>query len=180
MIKKLKENLASAFNIVAVLWIVHFVNMMTSFNLNNYGIRPRNISGLVGIPLAPFLHANMAHLLSNSVPLFVLLVLLFSFNGKIAAETIFSVALASGLGVWLFGSAHSLHVGASGIVFGLIGFLIFGGMYRRDIPAILVSVLVLVLYGGAILSLLIVIPGISWTGHAFGFLGGVYAAKSLR
>lgn len=165
--------------LVTVLWIVHFANILTLFKLNILGIHPRNIFGLIGIPLSPFLHANMAHLLSNSVPLFILLVLLLSFNGKIAAEVLVSITFVSGLGSWLFGAPQSVHIGASGIVFGLVGFLILGGVYRRKLSTVIVSIVVIFLYGGAIKSLLIVIPGISWTGHFFGFLGGAYAAKKL-
>jgi membrane associated rhomboid family serine protease len=86
--------------------------------------------------------------------------------------------LVSGLGVWLFGSA-GLHIGASGVVFGYLGFLLARGYFERNIPSILLSVIVGFLYGGAIWGVLPTQPGVSWEGHLFGFIGGVIAARFL-
>jgi membrane associated rhomboid family serine protease len=127
---------------------------------------------------APFLHGNFAHLIANTIPFLTLgwFVMLRETSDFFVVTGI--TMLVSGLGVWLFGSA-GLHIGASGVVFGYLGFLLARGYFERNIPSILLSVIVGFLYGGAIWGVLPTQPGVSWEGHLFGFIGGVIAARFL-
>ena len=174
--EKSQKNLETALMAVAILWVVYFLNMALPFDLRSFGIRPRNLQGLWGIGVAPLLHGNLDHLIANSGALFVLLIVALSFSRKLTFSAIAIIILIGGSLVWLLGLGNTIHIGASGIIFGLIGFLMFIGVFRREWVALIVSIAVCLLYGGALLSLLQVRPGISWSSHCFGFLSGVMAA----
>ena len=177
---KTGKNLQTALAVVAILWLVFFINLALPMDLRLYGLRPRHIDSLVGILLTPFLHVDLRHLIANSGVLFVLLTVSLSFSRKLTFVALWIIVLVGGGLVWLLGKSDTIHIGASGIIFGLIGFLISLGIFRRDWKALVISLLVLLLYGGALQSLFIFVPGISWTGHLFGFLSGVLAAWWMR
>jgi membrane associated rhomboid family serine protease len=174
------QNIRITFGSVAVLWAVYFINFTLLFDLRQFGIIPRHVVGLWGIAAAPFLHGNIQHLIANSGALFVLLMVSFSYSRSVALKAIIFIWLFSGGMVWLVGKGGAVHIGASGIIFGLIGFLMCLGLFRRDWKAFLISIVITVLYGGALYSLLLYIPGTSWSGHFFGFLSGVLAAWWTR
>jgi membrane associated rhomboid family serine protease len=163
---------------IALIWIVGFVDFFLGGALNVYGIFPRAIIGLRGILFAPFLHGSLGHLIANTVPFLTLgwLVMLRETSDFYVVTAI--TMLVSGLGVWLFG-ATSFHIGASGLIFGYLGFLLLRGYFERNFPSILLSLIVGFLYGGAIWGILPSGPGISWQGHLFGFIGGGIAARFL-
>ena len=165
--------------LVGVLWIEEVVDLFLGGALDRFGIRPREVAGLIGIPLAPFLHAGFPHLVANTLPLIVLgwFVMLRETWHFFAVSAV--VILLGGLGVWIFGASGSVHVGASGLVFGWLGYLMLGGWFERRIPTILGSLLVAVLYGGLVLGVLPGTPGVSWESHLFGFLAGVLMAWVL-
>lgn len=148
--------------------------------LDVFGIIPRQILGLRGILFAPFLHGGFQHLIANSVP-FALLGWLVMLN-RIQDFFIvtFITIFTGGLGVWLIGAPNSVHIGASILIFGYLGFLLFRGYFRRDIPSIAISLLVFFFYGGVLWSVLPTARGISWEGHLFGLIGGAIAAKYLN
>lgn len=163
------------------MWLLEVADLLLFGGaLDAYGIRPRSVDGLDGVVLAPLLHGDLAHLANNSVP-FVVLGLLVFLNGlrNFAVTTVLSVLL-SGLGVWLVGAPNTVHVGASGLVFGYFGYLLLRGYFTRSAGAILLSLLLIVLYGGALWGLLPLQTGISWTAHLFGFLGGALSAYLLH
>ena len=180
MTGKLKKNIEIALGAVAVIWLVYLIELILPFDLKMYGIRPRSIVGLWGIAISPFLHAGFAHLIANTGALAILLILSLSYSRKLTFEALAFVWLAGGGMVWIFGSARSIHIGASGIIFGMIGFLLFLGVFRREWKTIVISLVVLVFYGGTILSMLVYVPGVSWAGHFFGFCAGVLAAWLAR
>jgi membrane associated rhomboid family serine protease len=171
------RNIRIALVAVAILWGVYFANLLLPIDLNIYGLRPRTSGGLWGIAIAPFLHGGIDHLTANSGALFVLLVVSLSYSRRLTLTAIFIITLLGGAGVWLLGGSNTVHIGASGIIFGLIGFLMFAGIFRRDWKSLVISLVVFFFYGGALLSLLIYLPGVSWTGHLCGFLSGVLAAS---
>lgn len=146
--------------------------------LDQFGIIPRNLIGLRGILFAPFLHANLAHLIGNTIPFVTLgwLIML----GEISDFFVVSIisAVVGGLGTWLFGSP-GIHIGASGVIFGYLGYLLSRGYFERKPLSIAMSLFVLVLYGSLLWGLFPLQYGISWEGHLFGFLGGVLSAKIL-
>ncbi len=173
---KISQNLRLAFAAIAILWLVYFLNLILEIDLRMYGIMPRNIDGLWGIPAAPFLHVDIQHLTANSGVLFILLTVSLSYSRAQTLKALLTITLLGGAMVWLFGMGGSVHIGASGVIFGLIGYLMCLGLFRRNWKAVMISVVVTLLYGGALYSLLIYVPGISWSGHLFGFISGVVAA----
>jgi membrane associated rhomboid family serine protease len=176
VLMNIKKNLQIAFTAVAILWLVYFINSVMVIDLRLYGLKPRHLDGLWGIPLAPFLHVNINHLIANSGVLFILLTLSLSYSRTLTVKALWIIIFLGGGMVWLLGMGGTIHIGASGVIFGLIGYLMCLGIFRRDWKALIISVLITIIYGGALYSLLIYIPGISWSGHLFGFLSGVLAA----
>jgi membrane associated rhomboid family serine protease len=164
---------------VAVMWVLEVIDQVTSANLDQYGIKPHEADGLIGIATAPFLHAGFGHLIGNTVP-FLLLGGAIALTGlaRVATTTVI-VAVVGGLGVWIFASSHTDHIGASGIVFGYATYLITRGIYSRNLLHLVVGVVVIGIYGTTLLSGVAPTDGISWQGHLFGGIGGVLAAYLL-
>ena len=180
MVGKFRLQIKILLSVVALLWAIEIVDQLVFRGaLNSFGIRPRSLPGLAGIFFAPFLHGNFAHLLANTLPLVSLGWLIMLRN----TEDFFWVsaisALVSGLGTWLIAAPGSVHIGASGVVFGYFGFLLLRGYFERSAVAIAFSLLVTFLYGGIIWGVLPNQVGISWEGHLFGFIGGILAARLL-
>jgi membrane associated rhomboid family serine protease len=171
-----RKNLQITLIAVSIPVLVYLIDFFIPVDLKVYGIRPRNIQGLWGIAFSPFLHANYGHLIANTGALFVLLFVALAFSRKLTLIALLIIAVLGGGLVWFFSDANTIHIGSSGIIFGLIGFLIFIGVFRREWRALAVSVVICLIYGGALVSLFYYIPGISWTGHFFGFFAGVLAA----
>lgn len=166
---------------IALIWLLEIVDQLfLQHHLNRLGIVPRTQIGLRGILFAPLLHGTWQHLIANTLPCAVLgwLTLLHG----ITAFTIVTVViwLISGAGVWLFASPHTLHIGASGIIFGYFGFLLSRSYFEQNLLSTAVAIVVALLYGPLIWGIL---PsrkrGISWQGHLFGFVGGVLTARYL-
>jgi membrane associated rhomboid family serine protease len=165
--------------LVAILWAVEIVNALDSYRLDSDGIVPRSFSHLYGILLAPFLHASFGHLLSNTVPFVILgAAIALAGAGRLLLVSLI-VALVSGAGTWLTAPAGSVTVGASGVVFGYATYLISRGLFNRKLVEVGLGVVVLVLFGGALIYDLIPHTGISWEAHLFGGIGGVIAAAGL-
>src|SRR5262249_39823455 len=117
--------------LLAVMWVVEVIDQLDNSRLESHGIQPRDVGGLEGIVTAPFLHAGWGHLIGNTVP-FVVLGLAIAFNGFARVAGVFLiVGLVAGAGVWLFGPAHTNHIGASGIVFGFATYLMARGFYSK-------------------------------------------------
>jgi len=174
------ENAKLALLALAVIWAVFLADWMFSLNLfQDAGIKPRRLVGLWGIPFAPFLHAGWWHILSNSLPLVVLLFVSLTFSRRLTLRALVAIIVLGGFFVWIFGRT-GVHGGASGVIFGLIGFLMGAGVFRRSWRSLLVAAIVLIFYGGAIISAVIPRPGISWTGHLFGFGVGAFMAWFTR
>jgi membrane associated rhomboid family serine protease len=161
------------------MWVAEVVDSLADHRLDQYGIEPRDGDGLIGVVAAPFLHAGFDHLISNTVP-FVLMGLAIALQGaaRVAAVTAI-VALTSGLGTWLVAPEHTIHIGASGVVFGYATYLISRGFFNRDLLELAMGAVVGVIYGGALLGGLVPEDGVSWQGHFFGAVGGLIAARML-
>ena len=174
----LRRNSYLLFGLVGMMWLVEIADAVApGSSLDRFGIVARSPAGLIGIVCAPFLHGDFKHLAGNSIPFIVLggLVLL---SGRAKFIEVFVIsALAAGLGTWVFAAPGSLHIGASGVVFGFLGFLLLRAWFGRRIGWILIAGVAVLLYGGLILTLFRYQQGISWQGHFFGFAGGVLAAK---
>jgi membrane associated rhomboid family serine protease len=170
-------NLRLALAAVCLPWLVYLLDRFVPLDLRLYGLRPHQIDGLWGIVFGPFLHGNLNHLIANTGVLFALLLVSLSFSRRLTAVAVAVIILMGGGLVWVFGKPDAIHIGSSGIIFGLLGFLMFIGIFRREKKALIVSIAIFILYGSAMLSLFDPLPGISWAGHFFGFLTGVLVAS---
>ena len=164
----------------AVMWVVEVADQIADGRLDSYGIEPRDVDGLDGVVFAPFLHAGFDHLIGNTIP-FLLLGFAIALGGvaRVAIVTVV-VALVGGLGTWLVAPANTLHIGASGIVFGYAAYLVARGVYSRSAMQIGLGMVVLAVWGTTLLRGLVPEDGISWQGHLFGAIGGVLAARLLH
>lgn len=161
---------------IATIWGVFLLECVVPFDLLSFGVTPRTLHGLVGIPAMPFLHANLQHIASNTLPLFVLLILLAGSKAR-SWEVVTEIVLLGGILLWLCGRTAT-HVGASGLIFGLIAFLIVSGWLERRFVPLVISLVVTFVYGGILLWGVIPRIGthISWDGHLLGAVaGGVIA-----
>ncbi|MBW4538453.1 MAG: rhomboid family intramembrane serine protease [Myxacorys chilensis ATA2-1-KO14] len=167
-------------SLIALMWGLEiFDQLLLQNRLNLLGIRPRNQTGLRGILFAPLLHGTWNHLTANTVPFVVL-----GWFVIVRGIEEFAIATAvpwvlSGLGVWLFAGRNTLHVGASGVVFGYFGFLLSRSYFEQDLLSAAISLIVVLLYGPLIWGVLPTRRGISWQGHLFGFVSGVLTARYL-
>ena len=165
---------------VILFWIIEIADY-TIFqgNLDQYGIKPRNASAVWGIMVAPFLHGGFGHLIANSIPFITLgwLTMLQETSDFYIVSAI--SALVGGIGVWLFGAPNSVHIGASILIYGYLGFLLLRGYFQKNMPSIALSIFVAIVYGGLIWGVFPSQIGVSWQGHLFGFLGGAIAAKMI-
>jgi membrane associated rhomboid family serine protease len=173
------EGLVLLVAIVVLMWLLEGINTIDHNALDSDGIYPRNIGHLWGILTAPFLHVSFQHLIDNTIP-FVFMGVIIALRGaaKLALVTLI-VILVGGVGTWLIAPAHSVTVGASGVVFGYATYLFSRGVFNRSWLEVLTGVVVGVVWGGALLSSLVPHYGISWQGHACGAVGGVVAAWLL-
>lgn len=163
----------------AAMWAEEIVDLLPGTPFDRWGIRPREVRGLIGIVLAPFLHSGFAHLIANTVPFLVLGAIICLGGAARFAEVVVVVGGTSGLGVWLFGAAHTVHIGASGLVFGFLTYLISRGLFAKKVLWMMGGLVVMFFYGGILWGLL---PreGVSFTGHLFGAAGGVLAAYAMH
>lgn len=162
----------------ALMWVSEVVDQVVG-GLDALGIEPRSVDGLSGVALAPFLHAGFAHLAANTVP-FLVLGALIALSGlrRVVAVTLI-VTFVSGIGTWLVAPSSTLHLGASGVVFGYAAYLVARGLFDRRWHYLITGLLVALLYGTTLLFGLLPRTGISWQGHLFGALGGLLAARLL-
>ena len=174
---RLRDHIVFIFSIVGMLWLIELIDLIPMFDLERIGaIYPREPSGLIGIPLAPFLHGDWAHLMTNTVPFLVLGSLVIVTSGRqrfVGVSAI--IAVVAGLGTWTFAKG-GYHIGASSLIFGYLGFLLWRAWLGRNFGWTIIAVIAGFLYGRIIISLFSAQAGISWSGHFFGLLGGIVAA----
>ena len=169
--------------IVAVMWLVKIIEVSLGINLGQWGLMPHSVKGLIGILTLPFLHGSWEHLLSNTVPILVLGTALYYFYPTLANRVLLITWIASGLLTWCIGDPESIHIGASALVYGLNLFLITSGFIRGNRALIVISLIMVFLYGSFIWGMIpsLAIPqSISWEGHLSGAMVGVLLAIFLR
>ena len=172
----IRERASVILGVLALLWGIHVVNTLLGGRLSAYGIRPRTWEGLWGVLYAPFLHSGFGHLLANSLTFIPLAALVSLRRPMHLASVSLVVILLGGLGTWLFGRGAT-HVGASGVIFGYLGYLLANAWYAREPLDIAISLGVAFTYGGMLWGVLPSAPGVSWESHLFGALAGVFASK---
>jgi len=183
--KRIWLALLPALVIVSFVWLVFLLNYSGLFGdrFSQWGIRPGDINGLKGIIFSPFIHTTFSHLLSNTLPLIILIWFLFYFYSNIATFVFITLWLLSGIITWLIGRGAT-HVGASGLVFAILFFLFFSGLFRKHIPLVAVSLIVAFIYGSTVWSIFpvteLVDPSISWEGHLSGAVSGLFLAIIFR
>jgi membrane associated rhomboid family serine protease len=173
------EGLLLVAGLAVVMWVVEIVDVV-AFDLDSHGIEPRDPDGLPGILFAPFLHAGFDHLIGNTIP-FLLLGGAIALAGlaRVAAVTAI-VVVVGGVGTWLAGPENTVHIGASGVVFGYAAYLVSRFWWTRRALDLGVGVIVLAVYGTTLLVGLVPHPGVSWQGHLFGAVGGLVAARLVH
>ncbi|HEY4421691.1 MAG TPA: rhomboid family intramembrane serine protease [Pseudonocardia sp.] len=160
-----------------VLYVAEFVDQLTALRLDDDGIVPRTLDGLDGILWAPLLHAGWPHLLANTVPFLVFGFLAMAGGFRQFVVVTAMIWLLGGLGVWLIGPANTSTIGASGLIFGWLVFLLARGFFARSGRQILLAVALFVIWGGILFGILPGQAGISWQAHLFGAVAGLLAAR---
>ena len=156
---------------VLMIWIVFWLEIRFGFDFTNWGVYPRTMEGLIGVLASPFIHSDIEHLFHNTIPLFVLSMSLFYFYRKLSWKILLFGLLATGLLTWLIGRP-AFHIGASGIIYMLAGFLFFKGIFSKYYRLVALSLIVVFLYGGLLWYVAPIDPKISWEGHLSGLLTG--------
>lgn len=173
----IKQELPAVLLFVGLIWLVFILDRFLP--LEQFGLIPRNGSHLVGIVTMPFLHGSLQHIMSNTVPLLVLLSLLAGSRAN-SRSIVLTIVVLGGALLWLFGRGAAVHIGASGLVFGLAVFLIVSGLLERRLVPMLIAVFVTFMYGSSLLGgILPWQSGVSWDGHLFGGIAGAVAAFFL-
>jgi membrane associated rhomboid family serine protease len=179
LLTSIKEHLFLLFGLLGSMWALEIFDLLPFVQLDHYGIRPRSTAGLPGIVLAPFLHAGFGHLMVNSLPFIVLGGIVLLGGVRLFWKVTAFAALAGGLCVWLTAGSYTNHIGASGLVFGYLGFILARGVFEKSLAWMLIACTILVVYGGLLFGLLPLQAEVSWQGHLFGFLAGIGAARLM-
>ncbi|HBG41403.1 MAG TPA: rhomboid family intramembrane serine protease [Porphyromonadaceae bacterium] len=183
--KRMWLALLPAIVIVVLIGLAFLMSRVEGLSLGIFqqGILPREVRGLPGIVFSPFVHSSVSHLFSNLLPLLLLIGFLFYFYNKIAFRSLLSLWLLSGFFTWLIGR-QAYHVGASGLVFALVFFLFFSGLFRKYIPLVAVSMVIAFIYGSMVWSMFpfaeYVDADLSWEGHLSGAFAGLIIAFVFR
>lgn len=171
---------------IAILWAICLLDLLFPMRITDWGITPRRWSGLIGIPLSPWIHDGPRHLLSNTAALFILLFLFISTRESPWVKVV-EIALLSGLLLWIFGRSGSgnevmIHVGASGLIYGLIAYMVVAGFREKHPVSLMIAIVVGLIYGGTFISGIIPgMRGVSWEGHLLGGIaGGILALASSK
>ena len=165
---------------ITIFWVIEILDIFVfQGSLDRYGVQPHSVIGLRGIIFAPFLHGGLGHLIANTIPFITLgwLTMIQDINDFYVASIM--SAIVGGIGVWIFGSPNSVHIGASILIYGYLGFLLLRGYFQHNFPSIALSIFVAIAYGSFIWGVFPSQIGVSWQGHLFGFIGGAIAAKMV-
>jgi membrane associated rhomboid family serine protease len=177
--RKLLHALFFPVTFLCLIWLIWIIFELMGYDMSVLGIQPLKLSGLLGIVMSPFGHGSIGHIISNSTSFLVLSVFLFYFYRLVAYRVFFLNWLISGVLLWL-GGRGSIHIGASGLVYGLAFFLAFSGFFRKDRALGVISLIVVFLYGSMIWGMIPQGGNISWEGHVFGAISGISLAWSYR
>lgn len=169
---------------VLFFWLVFLFDNLYDLNLVKFGLLPRELRGLLGIVTSVFIHVNLNHAASNTLPILILGMMLFYFYKKIAKSIFLWIWIISGIWLWIGGRNNhyhpNYHIGASTLIYGLASFLFFSGVFRKHLRLMVVSTLVVFLYGSIIWGIFPIQEQISWEGHLFGTISGIILAYNYR
>ncbi len=180
MYKRLIQKLAFPIGFVALIWLIHIIQFFSDIDLRTLGVYPRSIDGLTGILTYPLIHGSWEHLFGNSVSFLILSAILFLFYKRIAVRCFILLYIFSGLGIWIIAPAGSYHIGASGIVYGMVSLVFWSGVFRRNIKSVVLALIILMMYAGYFAGIIPGKDGVSWQGHLMGALVGIALAWIYR
>ncbi len=172
---RFRSSATFALQLSGLIAALHLLHAITGFPPHSWGILPRSTEGLQGIVFAPLLHGSWGHLFSNLPPLLALTFILFYFYRRVAWPAFLMIYLLTGTTVWALGRSV-WHIGASGVVYGLVAFVFWSGIFRRNLKSIILALVVLMYYGSMFTGILPGQEGISWESHLLGALVGIFAA----
>lgn len=175
----MKQAIRAALFLSGLIWLFFLIDWIPGIQLGTYGLYPRHVDGLVGIIMSPLIHSGWGHLLSNTPPILFLVGLIFFFYRPIGLSVLVFIWLSTGILVWIFGRPV-YHIGASGVLYGLVAFVFWNGIFRRDVKSIALSLLVLFYFGSLITGILPGQEGISWESHLLGGVSGIITAYLFR
>ena len=178
--RSLRTQAVTLGTMLGAFWLTFAVNFLLGGALTGFGIVPRTTDGLLGILFAPFLHGTLNHLIAKTVPFAALGWMVMWRDARHFLPVTAFAMLGAGLMAWTLGAPGSVHIGASGVVFGYLGFLLLAGVYTRSVSSLVLSLVTAGLWGGLVLGIAPSQPGISWQAHLGGFLGGIVAARRYR
>jgi len=164
---------------VFLIWMIEIIEQISGLSFVKFGVYPLHLKGLVGILFSPLIHSDFNHLISNSIPFFILSFVLVYFYRRISYRIFIQMYILAGLCVWLAGR-EAWHIGASGVVYALAAFHFVSGIIRNDTRLLTISVVVVFLYGGMVWGMLPINPDVSWEGHLWGAVSGVVLALYYR
>lgn len=173
-----RSNIIPPLRLVFFLWLIYSIQTFFFVDLGFLGILPRSLRGLLGIFTAPLVHGSLTHLISNTLPLLFLGSTVYIFYNRIASSVFIQSYILTNVLVWIFARPF-YHIGASGLVYALATFLIFFGIFRRNFRSILISLVIMLIYGGLIYGIFPHNDRVSWESHLFGALTGVGIAYGM-
>ncbi len=173
-----RSSIIPPLRLVFFMWLVFTIQLYSHTDLGFLGILPRTLPGLIGVFTAPLIHGNTAHLISNTFPVIFLGSTIYLFYSRIASLVFIQSYFLTNLLVWIFGRSF-YHIGASGLVYALASFLIFFGIFKSNIRSILISVIILIIYGGLVYGIFPFNNNISWESHLFGAVTGIGVAYGM-
>lgn len=180
MTSQVWRRLSFPIGFVALIWVIHIVQAVTGLDLKRLGVFPGRVEGLPGILTAPLIHGGWEHLFYNSISFLMLGAVIFWFYPRIALRSIILLYLLSGLGVWVFAEPNSYHIGASGVIYGMVSLVFWSGIFRRNLKSIVLALIILILYSGFFGGIVPGKEGISWESHLLGALAGIALAWIYR
>lgn len=174
--EKILRTLAFPIGFVILVWIIHIVQFFSGIDLRTLGVFPKAVEGLPGILTSPLIHGGWQHLFYNSISFFILGAIIFWFYQRIALRSFLLIYILSGLGVWIFGQSGTYHIGASGLVYGMVSLVFWSGVFRRNIKSVVLALIILILYAGYFGGIIPGKEGVSWESHLLGALAGIVLA----
>lgn len=174
--KNVRKSLIWPAYLIGLLWVIELFQVLSGLSFKMLGIWPRHWETWYGVFLAPLLHSGFPHLLANTPPLYVLTAMVLFFYRKVAIASFNMIYLLTGLAVWIFGRDNAVHIGASGVVYGLVAFVFWNGIFRRNLKSIVLALIVLFYYGGMFTGILPGKEDVSWESHLLGGLVGVFTS----
>lgn len=174
------RRLAFPVGFLLLIWAIHIGQVILGVDLRSLGVYPRAIEGLPGIFTSPLIHGSWEHLFANTMSLAILGAVLFSFYPRVALRVFFLLYVLSGLGVWIFAQPGAFHIGASGIIYGMVSFVFWSGIFRRNAKSVVLALVVLTLYAGLFGGIVPGKEGVSWESHLLGAAAGIALAWTCR